>query len=82
VYDITAGSRTGAAATDARDSGGRIGPHIEGNPDLRNLSVYFRNVDEGDVLILTSDGVYDNLDPQSLGLTPEDIGALFQLLVF
>jgi CRP-like cAMP-binding protein len=74
VFDITSGSRTGAAATDATDSGGRIGPHVEGNPDLRNLSLYFRLVDEGDVIVVVSDGLYDNLDPQSLGISPKDAG--------
>lgn len=76
VFDITSGSRTGAAATDATDSGGRLGPHVEGNPDLRNMSLYFRLVDEGDVIVVVSDGLYDNLDPQSLGLSPKDAGIM------
>jgi hypothetical protein len=49
--------------------GGRIGPYIEKpgaatSADLRNLSVHAVRCDEHDVLLLMSDGVADNLDPE------------------
>jgi CRP-like cAMP-binding protein len=75
VVDMTAGSRTGTASVDASDCGGRLGPHVgEGNPDLRNMSLFYTPADEGDVVIFTSDGVYDNLDPQSFGILPSELG--------
>ena len=32
----------------------------------------YQAVDEGDIIIVMSDGVHDNLDPQTLGLSPRD----------
>eukprot|EP01125_Pyxidicula_operculata_P013390 TRINITY_DN4439_c0_g1_i2.p1 TRINITY_DN4439_c0_g1~~TRINITY_DN4439_c0_g1_i2.p1 ORF type:complete len:1494 (-),score=306.43 TRINITY_DN4439_c0_g1_i2:277-4758(-) len=74
IFDITTNSRTGKGALDAQDCGGRLGPSKDGNPDLRNLSVYFEYLDDGDFVICTTDGVYDNLDPQTLGLHPSSAG--------
>lgn len=73
IHEITKGSRT--VALDASDPGGRIGPYLEnGAPDLRNLQLYFHRCNEGDLIYIVSDGVYDNLDPQQLGLVPLDFG--------
>lgn len=67
--DITKGNRRNL--TDARDPGGRLGPYIEvGQPDLRNLHLYYQLTNPGDLIFLVSDGVHDNLDPQQLGTTP------------
>ena len=54
------GNRKG---NDAKDPGGRIGPYIDpnGDPDLRNLILYTYPCDEGDIFIIVSDGVHDNL---------------------
>lgn len=41
-----------------------------GTPDLRNLQLYFTQCSEGDWVILLSDGVHDNLDPEQMGLNP------------
>jgi hypothetical protein len=38
-----------------------------GHPDLRNLALFHITVREDDLLILLTDGVHDNLDPQQLG---------------
>ncbi|GAM21594.1 hypothetical protein SAMD00019534_047690 [Acytostelium subglobosum LB1] len=71
--DITKGNRQNLS--DARDPGGRLGPYIgEGQPDLRNLAVFHKFCDQDDVILLLSDGVHDNLDPQQLGLSPRDLG--------
>eukprot|EP01090_Pellita_catalonica_P007897 TRINITY_DN1850_c0_g1_i1.p1 TRINITY_DN1850_c0_g1~~TRINITY_DN1850_c0_g1_i1.p1 ORF type:complete len:573 (+),score=89.02 TRINITY_DN1850_c0_g1_i1:91-1719(+) len=71
--DITAGNRTNL--TDAKDPGGRLGPYREnGAADLRNLALYFVPCHEEDLIILVSDGIHDNLDPQTLGITPEEVG--------
>ncbi|KYQ93896.1 protein phosphatase 2C-related protein [Tieghemostelium lacteum] len=71
--DITKGNRSNV--TDARDPGGRLGPYIgHGEADLRNLSVFYKLCDEDDLILLLSDGVHDNLDPQQLGISPRDLG--------
>ena len=41
-------------------------------PDLRNLSVFYELVEEGDIIATMSDGVHDNLDPQVQGYMPRD----------
>ncbi len=71
--DITLGNRAGL---DATDPGGRLGPFVgrTGDPDLRNLHLYFSLCCEGDIIIVMSDGVHDNLDAYSLGKTPEAVG--------
>jgi len=59
-----------------RDPGGRVGPMIgeKGEPDLRNLNVCHTNCCEGDIIIVVTDGIHDNLDPYYCGKTPKDIG--------
>lgn len=48
------------------------GPYVppNGNPDLRNLRLYYATVAPGDLVIAVSDGVHDNLDPEQLGVPP------------
>eukprot|EP01108_Squamamoeba_japonica_P001623 TRINITY_DN1703_c0_g1_i4.p1 TRINITY_DN1703_c0_g1~~TRINITY_DN1703_c0_g1_i4.p1 ORF type:complete len:420 (-),score=91.12 TRINITY_DN1703_c0_g1_i4:112-1371(-) len=65
---------------DARDSGGRLGPATEVPesdilqlPDLANLSLFSVPCEEGDLVLLMTDGVHDNLDPQHLGKKPRDM---------
>jgi len=72
VVDITQNNRQNF--TNARDCGGRIGPYKNGKADLRNVLFFETECDEGDFIFLMSDGVHDNLDPQTLGFTPEDLG--------
>lgn len=75
VTDLTVHNRY--ESLDATDCGGRIGPYVGParlDPDLRNLSVGFVECAEGDLIVLVSDGVHDNLDPQSLGLEPREVG--------
>jgi serine phosphatase RsbU (regulator of sigma subunit) len=42
----------------------------KGEPDLRNLGLYLVPCHDDDVIILMTDGIHDNLDPQHLGLKP------------
>lgn len=73
IFDVTASNR--GNLSDASDCGGRIGPQLsDGSPDLRNLSIFWTRTIEGDIIIGTSDGVYDNLDPTSLGYQPSELG--------
>lgn len=55
---------------DAKDPGGRIG---KGEDDFRNYSHSLAHLNPGDVVILCSDGIHDNLDPHTLGLTPREV---------
>lgn len=72
VYDITVGNRNNVV--DGRDPGGRLGPYVgNGWPDLRNLRLYFAPCEPDDVVLIMSDGVHDNLDPQTLGKLPPDL---------
>lgn len=74
--DITIGNR--ANLTDAKDPGGRLGPWSQnGTDDLRNLKLYYVEVEPGDLLIVVSDGIHDNFDPQHLGKTPLDFQLKF-----
>lgn len=65
---------------DARDSGGRLGPATESPEsevlqlaDLSNMSLFCVPCEEGDLVLLMTDGVHDNLDPQHLGKKPRDM---------
>jgi hypothetical protein len=72
ILDLTKGNRKNVY--DARDSGGRLGPYVgEGAPDLRNVTTNYVLCEEEDLILLLSDGVHDNLDPQTLGKFPKDI---------
>ena len=72
VVEITEGNRHNSR--DVRDCGGRLGPAQENcEPDLRNFFTSFCVCEEGDLLMLMSDGVHDNLDPENLGYLPCDL---------
>lgn len=75
ITSVTCGSRTNAL--DATDPGGRLGSFRDGWPDLRNLSAFWLPVEEGDIVMGMSDGIYDNLDPQLQGLVPRDLGLAY-----
>ena len=69
--DITLNNRL--FTTNATDSGGRLGPYLPGDlPDLRNFELGFLPCDEGDYLLLLSDGIHDNFDIAFLGKKPRD----------
>lgn len=72
VVDVTMGNRNNVV--DGRDPGGRLGPYVgQGWPDLRNLRLYFAPCEADDIVMIMSDGVHDNLDPQTLGKVPTQI---------
>jgi hypothetical protein len=55
-----------------RDAGGHLGEH----PSFLNLHSICCMLDEGDILLLLSDGVHDNLEPEFLGVSPQYFGRL------
>jgi len=72
TIDLSKGSRPNWA--DPTDCGGRMGPQLDGGkPDLRNLSIAFQPCEEGDLFLIVSDGIHDNLDPQYLGKPPTEV---------
>ena len=48
---------------DMRDALGALGPVDGQNPELNNLTCSMTEVEEGDIVFITSDGVSDNFDP-------------------
>lgn len=71
VTEITQGSNI---IGDVADPGGRIGPYIyQGAPDLRNLGVYYHYCSEDDLIILCTDGIHDNFDPELCGKIPKEL---------
>jgi hypothetical protein len=74
VTDLVCDCR--AASFDAKDPGGRIGAHNQdGTPDLRNLTINSCVCERGDMLILVTDGVSDNFDPELLGVNVDGFNA-------
>jgi hypothetical protein len=72
VIDVTSGNRNNVV--DGRDPGGRLGPYVgQGWPDLRNLRLYWSPCEAEDIVMIMSDGVHDNLDPQTLGKLPTEL---------
>lgn len=73
IIDLNMNARSNVS--DAKDPGGRIGPFIKQElPDLRNLKIGYCICEEGDLVILTSDGVTDNLDPEYQAVKPSECG--------
>merc|ERR1712137_1281297 len=73
VRDITRTNRQ--TCLSANDCGGRLGPYTrDGAPDMRNFRVNYCSLYTEDLLILVTDGVHDNLDPELLGKTPRECG--------
>lgn len=53
--------------------GGVLGPQREaGAPDLRNLQIFYTPVEPNDLVLMMTAGVYENFDPQYLGMNPTD----------
>lgn len=48
---------------DMRDALGALGPVDGSNPELNNLTLAVTEVEGGDIVFLTSDGISDNFDP-------------------
>jgi serine/threonine protein phosphatase PrpC len=73
VRDITRGS----APADRSDNGGRLGDYTAaGAPDLRNLTMYSSEVDEGDIVFALSPSAQNNFEPDVLGDDPQDLDDL------
>ena len=63
VREITQGSHDIQSNRDMRDALGALGPVDGVNPELSNLTCSMTEVESGDIVFITSDGVSDNFDP-------------------
>ncbi|XP_050539772.1 PP2C-like domain-containing protein CG9801 isoform X2 [Daktulosphaira vitifoliae] len=63
VRELTQGSHDIHRMRDMRDVMGALGPVDGHNPELSNLTLSITQIDLGDIVFITSDGVSDNLDP-------------------
>eukprot|EP01087_Luapelamoeba_hula_P010704 TRINITY_DN2840_c0_g1_i1.p1 TRINITY_DN2840_c0_g1~~TRINITY_DN2840_c0_g1_i1.p1 ORF type:complete len:683 (-),score=113.32 TRINITY_DN2840_c0_g1_i1:34-2082(-) len=76
LRDITTACRSDLF--DSTDPGGRLGPYKgragDSAPDLRNLNIYYAVCEEDDLIIIVTDGVYDNYDPYHRGVPPRQLG--------
>ncbi|XP_034936842.1 PP2C-like domain-containing protein CG9801 isoform X3 [Chelonus insularis] len=63
VREITRGSHDIYCMRDMRDALGALGPVDGCNPELNNLTLAMTEVEKGDIVFLTSDGISDNFDP-------------------
>ncbi|XP_053972035.1 PP2C-like domain-containing protein CG9801 [Hylaeus volcanicus] len=63
VREITRGSHDIHCMRDMRDALGALGPVDGSNPELNNLTLAMTEVENGDIVFLTSDGISDNFDP-------------------
>lgn len=71
--DITRNTRLDVQ--NSADPGGKLGPRDgEPKPDLRNLNIFWQYCEEGDYIIVVTDGVYDNFDLRHQGYIPSDVG--------
>jgi len=71
IIDITENSRH--YGLDEEDPGGVLGPQQEaGAPDLRNLQIFYTPVEPNDIVLMMTAGVYQNFDPQYLGMSPAE----------
>ena len=67
VLEVTSDDQTKISL---RDAGGHLGKECL----LDNLTCYFCPLDEGDFIICLTDGVHDNLDPETLRIPPSSLG--------
>lgn len=63
VREVTMGSHSLDEVRDMRLSGGALGPADGVNPDLGNLTLSYTQLEDNDIVFLSSDGISDNFDP-------------------
>lgn len=72
AIDVTAGGR--GNLHDASDSGGRLGVDSQGavTADYHNLGLYVVKLEPGDIIVACSDGIHDNLDPETTNVSVKE----------
>ncbi|CAF1138750.1 unnamed protein product [Rotaria sp. Silwood1] len=63
VFELTQGSRNLNDERDMRSPGGALGMTMTEKADLSNLTYSLMEIEQGDFVFLTTDGISDNYDP-------------------
>ncbi|XP_017781405.1 PREDICTED: PP2C-like domain-containing protein CG9801 isoform X2 [Nicrophorus vespilloides] len=63
VRELTKGSHDINCNRDMRDALGALGPVDGINPELSNLTLSITTIQKGDIILVASDGLTDNFDP-------------------
>lgn len=63
IRELTKGSHDINCNRDMRDALGALGPVDGHNPELSNLTLSITTVQRGDIILVASDGLTDNFDP-------------------
>ncbi|VEN44972.1 unnamed protein product [Callosobruchus maculatus] len=63
IREITKGSHDVTCSRDMRDALGALGPVDGINPELSNLTLSITTLHRGDIVLVASDGMTDNFDP-------------------
>lgn len=66
LMEASIGSHSSDGIRSIRDSGGALGPAIGALPDMENLSFSCIPVAKGDIVILTTDGITDNISQKNI----------------
>ncbi|KAK5638030.1 hypothetical protein RI129_012325 [Pyrocoelia pectoralis] len=75
VRELTKGSHDINCNRDMRDALGALGPVDGINPELSNLTLSITTIHKGDIIMVASDGLTDNFDPNVCKFTvnPKDV---------
>lgn len=77
THEVTVGCHPLNGDRDQKMAGGTLGPSLGNSPDLENLTVAFKTICEGDIVICASDGISDNFSGETVskatGLIHPDI---------
>ncbi|KRT80503.1 hypothetical protein AMK59_7283 [Oryctes borbonicus] len=63
IRELTKGSHDIQSNRDMRDALGALGPVDGTNPELSNLTISVTKMQKGDIVLVASDGLTDNFDP-------------------
>ncbi|XP_044763776.1 PP2C-like domain-containing protein CG9801 isoform X2 [Coccinella septempunctata] len=63
IRELTKGSHDITSNRDMRDALGALGPVDGINPELSNLTLSITTLNQGDIVMVASDGLTDNFDP-------------------
>ncbi|KAL1502756.1 hypothetical protein ABEB36_007857 [Hypothenemus hampei] len=69
LRELTKGSHDVTSNRDMRDALGALGPVDGINPELSNLTLSLTTLNKGDIVLVASDGLTDNFDPNVCGFT-------------
>ncbi|KAH1011375.1 hypothetical protein HUJ04_000760 [Dendroctonus ponderosae] len=75
IRELTKGSHDVNSNRDMRDALGALGPVDGINPELSNLTLSITTLNEGDIVLVASDGLTDNFDPNVCRFTVNTVNS-------